>query len=277
MIHNKHVSVVIPAKDEANAIGLVINDLFGLQSEGSTLIDCIVVCDNGSIDGTSKVAANAGAQVVSQSIPGYGIACLTALQKLPATDIILFIDGDHSFYAEQGRALIKAIDQGADLAIGSRTLGKQERGALTVPQKFGNQLASFLIRLLWGVPVSDLGPFRAISSTALRQLHMQDPQFGWTIEMQVKAAQAKLNVVEIAVDTRKRIGVSKISGTLSGTIGAAKGILGTLFYLWLNEKSGGLHEKNEGLHENREFQKGRGTSLLFNRKITSEKAIRKSL
>jgi len=259
MINNKHVCVVIPAKNEANAIGLVIDDLLALTSEHSPfpLIDCIVVCDNGSTDNTSEVAINAGAQVVTQSTPGYGIACLTALQQLPSTDIILFIDGDHSFYAEQGTALIKAIDQGADLAIGSRTLGRQEPGALTPPQKFGNWLASFLIRLLWGVPVSDLGPFRAISSSALRQLRMQDQQFGWTVEMQVKAAQARLSVVEIAVDTRKRIGVSKISGTVSGTIGAAKGILGTLFSLWL--------------------QQVRETSPSLNRKTPAVKTIRKSL
>ncbi|PCJ18143.1 MAG: dolichol-phosphate mannosyltransferase [Gammaproteobacteria bacterium] len=237
MINNKHVSVVIPAKDEANAIGLVIRDLIALRSEGSSLplIDCITVCDNGSTDATAEAAFNAGAQVISQTTPGYGIACLTALAHLPATDIILFIDGDHSFYAEQGIPLINAIDQGADLAIGSRTLGKQARGALTPPQKFGNLLASFLIRHLWGVPITDLGPFRAISSTALKQLDMQDQEFGWTVEMQVKAAQARLNVVEKAVDTRKRIGFSKISGTISGTIGASKGILGTIFRLWLQQ------------------------------------------
>ena len=261
MINNKHVSVVIPAKDEMNAIGLVSQDLLALRLKDSTspLIDVIVVCDNGSTDATASVAIKAGARVVSQPTPGYGIACLTALkqlQQLPKNDIIVFIDGDHSFYAEQAIDLINAIDQGADLAIGSRTLGKQESGALTPPQKVGNLLASFLIRSLWKVPVSDLGPFRAISSTALRQLYMQDQLFGWTVEMQVKAAQLKFNVVEIAVDTRKRIGISKISGTVAGTIGAAKGILGTIFLLW--------------------YQQTRATSPIYQQKTIKTNALRKT-
>ena len=237
MINNKHISVVIPAKDEENAIGLVVEDLIALRSADgeSALIDCIVVCDNGSTDDTADTAKRAGAQVVYQSTPGYGIACLTAIRKLPKTDIVLFTDGDHSFFAEQGAQLINAIDSGADMAIGSRTLGRQECGALTPQQKFGNRLASFMIRTLWGVPITDLGPYRAISSSALQQLQMQDQQFGWTVEMQVKAAQKKLRVVEVAVDTRKRIGVSKISGTISGTIGATKGILGTIFVLWFKQ------------------------------------------
>ena len=238
MLKGEHISVVIPAQNEQDAIGLVVKDLRNLLGEDGVtpLIDCIMVCDNGSTDNTVLCAEAEGATVVSQPIPGYGIACLTALQKLPPTDIILFVDGDHSFYADQATALIGAIANGADLAIGSRTLGKQEKGALTPPQILGNALASFLIRVLWGVPVTDLGPFRAIDARALDKINMQDRQFGWTVEMQVKAAQYGFRIEEYAVDTRRRIGVSKISGTLAGSYGAAKGILGKIFVLWLQQR-----------------------------------------
>ena len=237
MLKGKHISVVIPAQNEQDAIGLVVKDLRNLLAEDglTPLIDCIMVCDNGSTDGTVLCAEAAGATVVSQAVAGYGIACLTALKQLPPTDIVLFVDGDHSFYADQAIPLIRAIANGVDLAIGSRTLGKQEKGALTPPQILGNALASFLIRVLWGVPVTDLGPFRAIDARALDSINMQDKQFGWTVEMQVKAAQHGFRIEEYAVDTRRRIGVSKISGTLLGSYGAAKGILGKIFVLWLQQ------------------------------------------
>jgi hypothetical protein len=131
--------------------------------------------------------------------------------------------------------LIKAIAQGFDLAIGSRTLGNIEPGSLTLPQLFGNKLASRLIHLIWQFTVSDLGPYRAISRTALAELNMEDKTFGWTIEMQIKAIQKKFKIVELAVDTRRRIGKSKISGTIKGSIGAGKGILGMIAKLWWQE------------------------------------------
>jgi len=155
---------------------------------------------------------------------------------LPSSDIVVFIDGDNAFYADQCRALIDAVVNGADLAIGSRQLGHTEKGALTTAQCFGNWLASVLIQRIWGVPITDLGPYRAIRAGALKRLAMQDRTFGWTVEMQVKAIQANMTLVECAVDTRKRIGTSKISGTFLGSLGAARGILGMIFLLWRQER-----------------------------------------
>jgi len=226
MYQNQRIAVIIPAKDEAKAIGPVVNGLKKLRDDdGNAIIDDIVVCDNGSTDGTATIARNAGAQVISQRQPGYGIACLTAMTKTREADIVVFMDGDNAFLAEQGIVLIDAVASGADLAIGSRTLGKCERGALTPPQRFGNRLASYLIHWLWGATVSDLGPFRAISQQALQRLAMEDESFGWTIEMQIKAIQQGMMVVERPVDTLRRLGHSKISGTVKGTIGAGVGIL----------------------------------------------------
>ncbi len=233
MYHNKKISAIIPARDEAPSIAQVISGLFALRDPaGQHVFDHVIVCDNGSLDNTAKVAKQAGAILVFESQPGYGIACLTALAAMPDSDIIVFIDGDHSFYPEQSLRLIEAVEQGADLVIGSRAKGHRQSGALTFPQKVGNCLATTLIRWLWQVPITDLGPFRAISSTALKTIQMQDARFGWTVEMQVKAIQHHLIVKECPVDTRARIGVSKISGTLRGVMGAALGIFGTIFKLW---------------------------------------------
>jgi len=237
MYHNKRVSAIIPAKDEERSIAQVVSGLFALRNPaGQQVFDHVIVCDNGSSDNTAKVARLSGATLVFASQPGYGIACLTALSAMPDSDIVVFIDGDHSFYPEQSIRLIDAVDQGTDLVIGSRPKGHMQSGALTFPQKFGNWLATILIRWLWQVPVSDLGPFRAISSSALQTLQMQDTRFGWTVEMQVKAIQHHLIVKECPVDTRARIGISKISGTLRGVIGAALGIFGTIFKLWWLER-----------------------------------------
>ena len=223
---NKQVACIIPARDEGKSIGLVIQGLQQLKNDGGqSLIDNIIVCDNGSIDETAAIAQSHGAQVISQPQPGYGIACLSALTKTENADIILFIDGDHAFRADQAILLIESIDKGADLAIGSRTLGHTEQGALTLPQRFGNWLACHLIKRFWNRTVSDLGPFRAISQKALQQLAMEDKSFGWTIEMQIKAIQQGMMVVEHPVDVYCRLGHSKISGTIKGTIGAGFGIL----------------------------------------------------
>ncbi len=223
---NKKIACVIPARDEAESIGRVIKGLQQLKNEdGQQLIDNIVVCDNGSTDETTIIARALNVQVISQPQPGYGIACLTALTKTTSADIVLFMDGDNAFRAEQSMLLIDSVAKGADLAIGSRVLGTTEQGALTPPQRFGNWFACHLIKWLWNRTVSDLGPFRAISQEALKKLAMEDKTFGWTIEMQIKAIQQGMMIVEHPVDTYRRLGYSKISGTIKGTIGAGIGIL----------------------------------------------------
>lgn len=230
-------AAIIPARDEARAIGQVVTALRELRTDsGERVIDTILVCDNGSVDRTTEVARCAGATVVYQPEAGYGLACLTAIDQLSNPDLLLFIDGDNAFSADQAIPLINAVIQGADLAIGSRVLGNMASGALTLPQRAGNRLASFLIRLLWGTHVTDLGPFRAISWQAYQRLNMRDRRFGWTVEMQVKAIQLGMRVEEYPVDTRRRIGRSKISGTLKGTLGAAHGILSTIGRLWWQER-----------------------------------------
>ncbi|MEH6344112.1 MAG: glycosyltransferase family 2 protein [Bermanella sp.] len=236
MYKQQRVSVVIPALNEAQSIVKVIEGLWQLSFQKLRIIDEIVVCDNGSTDGTAQLARIAGATVVHESSCGYGRACLKALNAIKNTDIILFIDADHAFYAQQALPLIDAIVEGTDLAIGSRVLGKMEEGALSGPQKFGNQLASFLIHLIWQHKVSDLGPFRAINAASLLKLQMQDKTFGWTIEMQIKAIQNNMLISETPVDTRRRIGVSKISGTVKGTLGAGIGILGMIAKLWWQQR-----------------------------------------
>lgn len=233
------VAAVIPALNEEQAIGKVVSELVQLtvqneRGQAISVIDQVVVCDNGSTDATAVNAQQAGAHVVRQEQPGYGIACLTALAWLEQQqsnsnqqiyDIILFVDGDDSCFIDQTERLLTGIVNGDDMAIGSRTLGTIEQGALTPPQLFGNWLASRLIRLFWQQPVTDLGPFRAIRQSALKQLAMADESFGWTVEMQVKAAMLKLNTGEYPVDSKVRIGQSKISGTIKGTVLAGIGIL----------------------------------------------------
>ncbi|MYD97764.1 MAG: glycosyltransferase [Gammaproteobacteria bacterium] len=230
------VGVAIPALDEEPSIGLVVGDLLALRTpDGVRLVDDIVVCDNGSTDATASVAATAGARVVQEARAGYGSACQAAIGALDATDIVLFTDGDHAFHASQAVQLLDGIADGADLVIGSRTLGRRQRGALTRGQAMGNRVATTLIRLLWRRRMTDLGPYRAIRTQALERLAMADPAFGWTVEMQVKAVQQDLRVVEVPVDTRVRLGESKISGTLKGALGAGFGILSTIARLRLQQ------------------------------------------
>lgn len=231
------IAAVIPARDEELAIGSVVTGLRNLRSDkGEPLVDTIVVCDNGSTDRTADLARRAGAKVVHQPVAGYGLACLTAISQLHDVEVLLFVDGDNAFQPEQALPLIAAINCGADLAIGSRVQGKMEPGALTFPQRFGNHLASVLIRVIWSAQVTDLGPFRAIRWESYRRLQMADRRFGWTVEMQVKAIQQGMKVVEVPVDTHRRIGCSKISGTLKGTLGAAHGILSMIARLWWQER-----------------------------------------
>jgi glycosyltransferase involved in cell wall biosynthesis len=238
MYKQQNVSVVIPALNEAPSIHQVVCDLLSLEDEtGLAIIDEVVVCDNGSTDDTAKIAKSAGARVVFEPTPGYGRACINAISALQQTGIVLFVDADHAFYAHQAVPLLDAIVQGSDLAIGSRVLGKMELGALTVPQQFGNRLAGMLVKLIWHRQITDLGPFRAIRYNALKQMKMQDKTFGWTIEMQIKAIQLNMITAEIPVDTRCRIGVSKISGTLKGSLGAGIGILGMIAKMWWHQKA----------------------------------------
>lgn len=228
----KIVSVVIPALNEERSIGLVANDLAKVAKQTKLKIE-IIVCDNGSTDATADVAQKAGCTVVRETERGYGAACLRALKEVsPKTDSILFIDADYSDFPEEFPALVIPILSGAaDLVIGSRTLAGavRDRGSLTPQQRFGNWLATFLIRLFFRQRYTDLGPFRAVSPTALRQMQMADRNFGWTVEMQIRAAKLKLRTLEIPVSYRKRIGVSKISGTIKGTIMAGYIILRTIF------------------------------------------------
>jgi glycosyltransferase involved in cell wall biosynthesis len=234
MYKHQQVVAVIPARDEALSVGSVIVDIKALTNEnGRAVFDRILVCDNASVDGTASIARTHGAEVIYQSRPGYGIACLSALSLIEETEIIVFIDADASLQIDESIALLDAIEGGADLVIGARDPALQQVGSMTLPQRFGNVLASLLIRVIWQVPVSDLGPFRAIRYTAIQRLQMQDTSFGWTVEMQVKAIQHCLNMVEVPVHYRRRIGQSKISGTVSGVIRAGIGIFSTIFKLAL--------------------------------------------
>ena len=238
MFRGLKVGAVVPARDEERNIGPVVRDLLALTDvAGGPMIDDFVVCDNGSADETALRAQEAGARVVRQDRPGYGIACLTALASLAPVDVVLFTDGDGSFVAAQAERLLAEMAGGADLVIGSRVHGSAEPGALSLPQVAGNRVAALLIRLLWGRRISDLGPYRAIRTESLRRIAMEDRAYGWTVEMQIKAIQHGLRVVETPVDTRRRrYGRSKVGGTIRGVAGASGGILGKIARLFVEEK-----------------------------------------
>lgn len=244
MYKERRVSAIIPARNEGLNIESVVYGLRKLRSEsGQSLVDSIVVCDNGSSDKTAAIARQAGAVVVQEPKPGYGAACLRAVQASPASDVLLFVDGDDSINYEESFELLAAIDRGADLVIGARRAERMESGAMTLPQRFGNWLAVRCIGQLWQEEISDLGPFRAIRTVAYQSLSMQDQAFGWTVEMQVKAIQKGLVTAEVSVSCRRRRGVSKISGSVSGIVKAAHGILGTIAVLWVREKALALNSK----------------------------------
>lgn len=227
------VAAVIPARDEAENIGEVVGGLLALRTAaGRRVMDDVVVCDNGSTDATAERARAAGARVTVERKPGYGRACLTAIAALRPADVVLFVDGDQSCEPRQALDMLRATAAGADLVIGSRVLGRMEPGALSPPQIAGNRVASLLIRMLWGRTVTDLGPFRAIRADALRRLDMRDTAYGWTVEMQIKAIQMGMRIVETPVDSRRRrFGRSKVGGTVKGVVGASLGILGTIVRL----------------------------------------------
>lgn len=230
MNHPPIIDVIIPAYNEEKSIPKVIAEI-------PKFVRYIVVANNNSTDQTQLVAETAGAKVVFEPQKGYGKACLTAMDWIKKQeiqpDIVVFLDGDYSDYPEEMKDLVQPILDGkADMVIGSRALGKRESGSMTLPQVFGNWLATTMMKYMQGAKFSDLGPFRAIVWKKLLNLNMVDQNFGWTIEMQIKAHKAGLRYTEVPVNYRKRIGVSKVSGTVKGVIGAGYKIIFTIFRYW---------------------------------------------
>jgi glycosyltransferase involved in cell wall biosynthesis len=226
------IDVIIPAYNEERSIGSVIQDI------PKEWVRDVLVCNNASTDRTAEVAQEAGATVLHQPLKGYGNACLKGMEYLTnkplpeQPDIVVFLDGDYSDYPQELPNVVRPIlEQNMDMVIGSRALGDLESGAMQPQQIFGNWLATNLIQLLYNYHFTDLGPFRAIRWEALKALEMADKNFGWTVEMQVKAAKQKLRCTEVPVNYRKRIGVSKVSGTVKGTFMAGYKILWTIFKL----------------------------------------------
>ena len=225
---NNKIVVIIPAYNEEDSIAKVIREL------PVNIISEVIVVDNNSTDKTSDNAKSAGATVLFQPLKGYGNACLMGIEYLKKMEtkpaIVVFIDGDYSDYPEQLPTLIKPIiEEGYDMVIGSRDLGVREKGAMTPQQIFGNWLATTLMRWLYKINYTDLGPFRAIKYDSLIKINMQDRNYGWTVEMQLKAGKLKMKTCEVPVNYRNRIGVSKVSGTIKGTIMAGYKILATIF------------------------------------------------
>ncbi|MEO1526752.1 MAG: glycosyltransferase family 2 protein [Planctomycetota bacterium] len=226
-------AVIIPARNEAASIGKVLEDLPDAR--------LIIVANNGSIDETPEIAKAHGCLVVDEPVAGYGRACLAGLAALESSEdhseitIVAFADADYSDHVHQLKKLIEPIaNDEADFVLGSRMMGEREPGAMPLQATLGNRLACFLMNLVWRTNYTDLGPFRAMNYEQFRALEMNDTNFGWTVEMQVKASIAGLRILELPVPYRRRIGVSKISGTISGTIRAGYKILFTIAkYAWL--------------------------------------------
>ncbi len=221
------VVVIIPAFNEENGVGEVISEI------PREIVNEIIVVNNASTDETARIAKRAGATVLNEPVRGYGRACLKGIdyikQSDPRPDIVVFIDADHSDYPEEITELINPILSGnVDLVIGSRSLGRKEKGSMTPQQIFGNWLATRLLAMFYNARFTDLGPFRAIRLDSLLQLDMKDKTYGWTVEMQLKAAKKKMAWTEVPVRYRKRIGFSKISGTLKGTLMAGYKIIATI-------------------------------------------------
>lgn len=235
-------AVIIPARNEEDSIGLVMGDL--------PRVARVIVVNNGSTDSTAQIARDAGGFVVDEPVPGYGKACLAGLVAMEqfaaenetldnVIEYVAFVDGDYSDHAHLlGTLLTPIVHDDADFVLGSRMLGKREPGAMPPQATWGNRLACFLMKMIWRTNYTDLGPFRVIRVSALRELDMRDENFGWTVEMQVKASVAGLRTLEIPVPYRRRVGISKISGTLSGTFKAGYKILYTIAkYAWTTRLS----------------------------------------
>jgi len=228
----KKIDVIIPAYNEEQSIPLVLGDI------PEDWVREVIVCNNASTDTTAEVARANGATVLDQPRKGYGSACLKGIEYLKnkpeveQPDIVVFLDGDYSDHPEELPVLVQPIiEADYDLVIGSRALGQLESGAMMPQQIFGNWLATSLIKLFYNMNLTDLGPFRAIKWEQLLAIDMRDPDFGWTVEMQVKAAKRGLKCTEVPVTYRRRVGVSKVSGTIRGTILAGHKILWTIFKL----------------------------------------------
>lgn len=221
------IKVIIPAYNEEDSIAKVINDI-------PKSVEEVIVVSNNSTDATEINARNAGATVLSETRKGYGYACLKGMdyiaQQMHQPDIIVFLDGDYSDYPEELTKIVAPIlNDNLDFVIGARVKRLREQGAMTPQQVFGNWLACFLMKLMFGAKFSDLGPFRAIKYDKLLALNMEDKTYGWTVEMQLKALKQKLSYIEIPVNYRNRIGVSKVSGTVKGSVMAGIKILGWIF------------------------------------------------
>jgi glycosyltransferase involved in cell wall biosynthesis len=224
--------VIIPALNEESSIGRVLEEI------PSQLVSAVVVVDNGSTDQTANRARALGATVVEEPERGYGAACLRGISEAERLnpDILVFIDGDYSDFPSQMNRLLTPIrEEGYDLVIGSRMRGNLQPGAMLPQARFGNWLAGTLMRWGWGAKFTDLGPFRAIRYASYKRLQMADRNYGWTVEMQLKAVEAGLKCMEVPVDYRPRIGQSKVTGTVSGTVNASVKILRILGQYWLTK------------------------------------------
>jgi glycosyltransferase involved in cell wall biosynthesis len=221
-----NIYVIIPAFNEERSIHKVIAEIPLIEKKN------VIVVSNNSTDNTEDVAKVAGATVLSEPRQGYGWACLKGIEyaNQNEAEIIVFMDGDYSDYpAQMIDVLAPILEQNMDMVIGSRALGKRQKGSMTFPQVFGNWLSTNLLKFFYRAHFTDLGPFRAIKSSALEKLHMSDKTYGWTIEMQIKAAKNKLNFCEVPVDYKPRIGTSKVSGTVKGAVLAGIKIIFAVF------------------------------------------------
>lgn len=221
-----NVSVIIPAFNEESSIGKVIHDI------PRRLVNEVVVVNNNSSDNTEMEAIGAGATVLNEEIRGYGASCLKGIGYLKKgnTDIVVFLDGDYSDYPEEMELLLNPIlEEDYDFVLGSRVKGRREAGSMPLHSRLGNILSGILINFFWNVKYTDLGPFRAIKFEKLLQLDVEDRWYGWTVEMQIKAAKQKLKILEVPVSYRRRIGKSKVSGTIKGSFMAGTIILKTIF------------------------------------------------
>ena len=218
------ISVVIPALNEADAIGAVLAEI-------PDWVGDVIVIDNGSMDQTAEIARAAGARVCNEARRGYGYACMTGVLAAPEAEVIVFLDGDYSDFPQEMGALVTPIVEGqADLVIGSRLRGKMQPGAMLPHAYFANILFSRLLRALCGLQVTDIGPFRAITRQSFMNLELQEFTYGWTLEMMIKAARHGLRVIEVPVSYRKRLGHSKVSGSLLASLKAGVKMIWTLRY-----------------------------------------------